>query len=191
MAIKQLSVFVENKEGALVEVTETLAKNQIDLKALSIADTQDYGILRVIVNDIDKAKQALEENGNIVKATDVVGFAVTDETGSMSKVISILSKNGINIEYLYAFISVLRKNAYVVARVKDNDKAEPQSGDVYKTDLMQNGTATAEFEGTLYKESGNVNKKRGNLCNCNRKTWQTIVARKLVLCYNLKLEMEV
>ncbi len=124
MAIKQLSVFVENKEGALVEVTETLAKNQIDLKALSIADTQDYGILRVIVNDIDKAKQALEENGNIVKATDVVGFAVTDETGSMSKVISILSKNGINIEYLYAFISVLRKNAYVVARVKDNDKAE-------------------------------------------------------------------
>ncbi|MBQ6625119.1 MAG: ACT domain-containing protein [Clostridia bacterium] len=124
MAIKQLSVFVENKEGALVEVTETLAKNQIDLKALSIADTQDYGILRVIVNDIDKAKQALEENGNIVKATDVVGFAVTDETGSMSKVISILSQNGINIEYLYAFISVLRKNAYVVARVKDNDKAE-------------------------------------------------------------------
>lgn len=124
MAIKQLSVFVENKEGALVEVTETLAKNQIDLKALSIADTQDYGILRVIVNDIDKAKQALEENGNIVKATDVVGFAVTDETGSMSKVISILSKKGINIEYLYAFISVLRKNAYVVARVKDNDKAE-------------------------------------------------------------------
>ena len=124
MAIKQLSVFVENKEGALVEVTETLAKNQIDLKALSIADTQDYGILRVMVNDIDKAKQALEENGNIVKATDVVGFAVTDETGSMSKVISILSQNGINIEYLYAFISVLRKNAYVVARVKDNDKAE-------------------------------------------------------------------
>ena len=124
MAIKQLSVFVENKEGALVEVTETLARNQIDLKALSIADTQNYGILRVIVNDIDKAKQALEENGNIVKATDVVGFAVSDEPGSMSKVISVLSQNGINIEYLYAFISALSKHAYVVARVKDNDMAE-------------------------------------------------------------------
>lgn len=124
MAIKQLSVFVENKAGKLLELTDILAKNNIDLRAMSVADTADYGILRLILSDIDKAKRILEENGNIVKVTDVVGIAVSDEPGSMSKVVSILSKAGINIEYMYAFVTRSKNYAYVVVRVQDNEKAE-------------------------------------------------------------------
>ena len=124
MAIKQLSVFVENKAGKLLELTDILAKNNIDLRAMSVADTADYGILRLILSNIDKAKRILEENDNIVKVTDVVGIAVSDEPGSMSKVVSILSKAGINIEYMYAFVTRSKNYAYVVVRVQDNEKAE-------------------------------------------------------------------
>ncbi|MBQ7653923.1 MAG: ACT domain-containing protein [Clostridia bacterium] len=124
MAIKQLSIFVENKAGKIVEVTELLAKNSIDLRALSIADTQDYGIMRTIVDDMDKAKKILEENGSVYKVTEVIGVEIPDVPGGMSKVLSILSENGINIEYLYAFISRSKEYAYVVMRVRDNAKAE-------------------------------------------------------------------
>lgn len=124
MAIKQLSIFVENKAGKIVEVTELLAKNSIDLRALSIADTQDYGILRTIVDDMDKAKAILEENGSVFKVTEVVGVEIPDVPGGMSKVLRILSDNGVNIEYLYAFISRSKEYAYVVMRVRDNAKAE-------------------------------------------------------------------
>lgn len=124
MAIKQLSVFVANKAGKLVEVTKLLADNSIDLRAMSLADTQDYGIMRLIVNDLEKAKKILEDNGNIFKITDVIGVEIPDSPGGMSKVISILSENGINIEYLYAFISRSKEYAYVVLRVRDKEKAE-------------------------------------------------------------------
>lgn len=124
MAIKQLSIFVENKAGKIVEVTELLAKNSIDLRALSIADTQDYGIVRAIVDDIEKAKTILEENGNIYKITEVIGVEIPDVPGGMSKVLSVLSDNGVNIEYVYAFISRSKDYAYVVLRVRDNEKAE-------------------------------------------------------------------
>ena len=119
MAIKQLSIFVENKAGKIVEVTELLAKNSIDLRALSIADTQDYGIMRTIVDDIDKAKAVLEENGSIYKVTNVIGVEIPDVPGGMSKVLSILSENGVNIEYVYAFISRSKEYAYVVMRVSE------------------------------------------------------------------------
>lgn len=124
MSIKQLSVFVANKAGKLVEVTKLLADNGIDLRAMSIADTQDYGIMRLIVNDLEKAKKILEDNGNIFKITDVIGVEIPDSPGGMSKVISILSQNGINIEYLYAFISRSKEYAYVVLRVRDEQKAQ-------------------------------------------------------------------
>ena len=124
MAIKQLSIFVENKAGKIVEVTELLAKNNIDLRALSIADTQDYGILRTIVDDTEKAKSVLEENGSVYKVTEVIGVEIPDVPGRMSKVMRILSDNGVNIEYVYAFISRSKEFAYVVMRVRDNEKAE-------------------------------------------------------------------
>lgn len=124
MAINQLSVFAENKPGALVEITEVISKNNIDMRAMSIADTQDFGILRIIVSDTEKAGNILNENGFITSITPVVAVKISDEPGALAKAIRILYEKGINVEYLYAFIAASKKNAYVVFRVADNEKAE-------------------------------------------------------------------
>lgn len=124
MAIKQLSVFVPNKAGELVKITDALDKANIDIRAMSIADTQDFGILRLIVSDINKAKATLEESECFASITDVVAVEISDEPGALGKVLKILTKNDISIEYMYAFIAVSKKGAYVVLRVEDNDKAE-------------------------------------------------------------------
>ncbi len=124
MAIKQLSIFVENREGTLVNVTDAIAKAKVDIRAMSVADTNDFGIFRLIVTDIDKAKAALEEANCFVSVTEVVGVAINDEPGGLAKVIKILADNNINIEYMYAFITVSGQFAYVVLRVADNEAAE-------------------------------------------------------------------
>jgi hypothetical protein len=124
MAIKQITVFVENKQGALVEITNTLAKNDVNLRALSIAETQDFGILRLIVNDEESAEKTLVDAGYLIKVTDVVGVKISDEPGRLTQALSVLDKAGINIEYLYAFMSRTEKHAYVVIRVEDNEIAE-------------------------------------------------------------------
>ena len=121
MTVSQLSIFVENKAGKLVEITEVLGRAGIDIRAMSIADTQDFGILRLIVSE--KAKKFLTENGNIVSITKVTAVAVDDKPGALTEVIKLLSDNGVNIEYMYAFITVSGKHACVVLRVEDNDKA--------------------------------------------------------------------
>lgn len=124
MAIKQLSIFIENKEGTLVTITDALAAANVDIRAMSVADTQDFGILRLIVTDIDKAKASLEQSNCFVSITNVVGVAVKDEPGALAKVIRILTDNQINIDYMYAFITVSKQYAYVVLRVEDNALAE-------------------------------------------------------------------
>ena len=124
MAIKQLSIFVENREGTLVTVTDAIAKANVDIRAMSVADTNDFGIFRLIVTDYDKAKASLEDANCFVSITEVVGVAVDDEPGGLAKVIKILAENNINIEYMYAFITISKKFAYVVLRVEDNDAAE-------------------------------------------------------------------
>lgn len=124
MSLKQLSIFVENKQGTLVKITETLAKNNINIRALSIADTEDFGILRLIVTDNDLAIKALSEEGYLIKTTDVVGVKIGDEPGKLSKALSVLDDEKINMEYLYAFMSRTKKHAYVVLRVADNIHAE-------------------------------------------------------------------
>ena len=124
MAIKQLSIFVENREGTLVTVTDAIAKAGVDIRAMSVADTNDFGIFRLIVTDIDKAKKALDEANAFVSITEVVGVAVQDEPGALAKVVKILADHNINIEYMYAFITVSKQFAYVVLRVAENDKAE-------------------------------------------------------------------
>jgi len=124
MAIKQLTVFVENKQGTVVSVTDTLSKHNINLRALSIAETQDFGILRLIVNDEERAEKLLKEEGYIIKITDVVGVKIADEPGKLSEALKVLDENRINIEYLYAFMSHAEKHAYVVIRVENNDSAE-------------------------------------------------------------------
>ncbi|MBQ7500396.1 MAG: ACT domain-containing protein [Clostridia bacterium] len=123
MAIKQLSIFVENKEGKLAKITELLTKSEVDIRAMSIADTQDFGILRLIVSDARKAAAVLSENNCVVHVTDVIGVAVEDKPGGLAKVVRLLSDNNINIEYMYAFITISKQYAYVVFRVEDNEKA--------------------------------------------------------------------
>ena len=124
MAIKQLTVFVQNKKGTVVSVTEILSKNNINLRALSIAETQDFGILRLIVSDVSAAEKVLTENGYLIKTIDVVGVKIGDEPGMLTGALDVLDKADINVEYLYAFMARTEKHAYVVLRVEDNAIAE-------------------------------------------------------------------
>jgi len=124
MSIKQLTVFVENKQGALVAITDTLAKHNVNIRALSIADTEDFGILRLIVSDTEVACKILSDEGCLIKTTDVVGVKIGDAPGKLSKALEVLDRAQINMEYLYAFMTRTEKHAYVVLRVADNAAAE-------------------------------------------------------------------
>ena len=124
MAIKQLTVFVQNRKGTIVAVTDVLAKNNINMRALSIAETQDFGILRLIVNDETAAEKVLKEQGYLIKVVDVVGVKIGDEPGKLTAALDVLDKADINVEYLYAFMARTEKHAYVVLRVEDNAASE-------------------------------------------------------------------
>jgi len=124
MAIKQLTVFVQNRKGTIVAVTDILSKNNINMRALSIAETEDFGILRLIVNDEDAAEKVLKEQGYLIKVVDVVGVKIGDEPGKLTSALDVLDKADINVEYLYAFMARTEKHAYVVLRVEDNEAAE-------------------------------------------------------------------
>lgn len=123
MLIKQVSVFIENKVGNLEEVIDAIAENDIDIYALSLADTTDFGILRMIVSDPDKAKAVLKEKGLIVKRTDVIAVTVEDKPGGLTKTLDKMRDNEINIEYMYAFIGKNEKGATVVMKVDKPDEA--------------------------------------------------------------------
>lgn len=124
MTISQLSVFAENKPGTLVEITDALGNAGVDIRAMSVADTMDFGIMRLIVNDIEKAKEALSGIGCVVSETPVIAAAVSDQPGALTNITRLLADNNINIEYMYAFITISKQYAYVVLRVEDNDRAE-------------------------------------------------------------------
>ena len=124
MAIKQLTVFVPNRKGTMVEVTDILSKSNINIRALSIAETEDFGILRLIVNDEMAAEKVLEENDYLIKVVDVVGVKIGDEPGKLTAAFDVLDKADINVEYLYAFMARTEKHAYVVLRVENNQAAE-------------------------------------------------------------------
>ena len=124
MAIKQITVFVENKQGALVSITDTLAENNVNIRALSIAETEDFGILRLIVNDVETAKKTLDDKGYLIKITNVVGVKIGDAPGKLTEALGVLDRAGINMEYLYAFMTRTEKHAYVVFRVEDDEAAE-------------------------------------------------------------------
>ena len=121
--IKQISVFVENKSGRLSDILNVIGKNGIDISALSIADTTDFGIVRMIVNDPDKAAEILKSNNLVVKVTDVIALAVADKPGGLSGEIEKLKNAGISIEYMYAFIGKSDKGALVIVRVENPEKA--------------------------------------------------------------------
>jgi hypothetical protein len=121
--VKQISVFLENKEGRLAEVTKTIAGSGINIRAMSIADTTDFGIVRFIVNDPELAKKVLEEAEFTVSVKDVLAIGITDEPGSLSKALSCLQNDNIVIEYMYAFIGKCEGKALVILKVSDNEKA--------------------------------------------------------------------
>ncbi len=122
--IKQLSVFVENKFGRLAAVTEVLAKNNIDINALSLADTSDFGILRLVVDKPEDAAVALTEHGVTVKCTEVIAAAMDDCPGGLSFILDTLTNEKINIEYMYAFMGKTEGKAWTVMRVDDSERAE-------------------------------------------------------------------
>ena len=123
MSIRQLSVFVRNEAGRLQEITDCLYENNIDIRALSIAETSEFGILRLIVDDIDKAVAALKEEGYIVRITDVIGCKLEDRPGGLAKIVKVISEIGVNMEYMYAFLTKT-DSAYLVIRVEDNEAVE-------------------------------------------------------------------
>ena len=123
MTVKQISVFLENKPGRLYELTKVLRENQIDMRALSIAETPDFGILRLIVDDSYKTACVLKDAGYICSITPVLAAEVADEAGGLEKILEILGENDINLEYTYAFITRKKGTAYMVFRVQDNEKA--------------------------------------------------------------------
>jgi len=123
MKVEQISVFLENKSGRLAEVTEVLAAAGINLRALSLADTADFGILRLIVKDTGKAKSVLKENGFTVGGTEVLAVEVPDRPGGMAGVLSALGQKDINVEYMYAFVQKSGEHAVIIFRFDDLDGA--------------------------------------------------------------------
>ena len=125
MTVKQLSVFVENRPGRLSAVTETLAEAGINIRAVSIADTKDFGIMRIIVNDTDKAVAALKENNFIASAANVLAVIADDKPGSMANIMKVLYNENISVEYMYAaFINAQKGMACLILRVDNNEAAE-------------------------------------------------------------------
>ena len=121
--IDQLSIFVENKAGSLVQISDVIGASGVDIRAMSLADTADFGILRLIVDRPETALEALRENGCIVSVNQVIAVEISDTPGSLSKVLALLAEQDIFIEYSHAFISRKKDNAYVILRLQDNEKA--------------------------------------------------------------------
>jgi hypothetical protein len=123
MLIQQISVFIENQPGRLTEVTDVLTKSNVDITALSLADTSDFGILRLIVDKPDVAQMALRESGFVVKSTEVLAVAMDDQPGGLSSVLHAMTDSGVTIEYMYAFVGKREGKAVVVMRVGDLERA--------------------------------------------------------------------
>ena len=131
MAIKQLSVFVENKKGSLHEITDTLAASEIDLRSMCVADTTNFGIVRIIASNPERAKELLDKAGHAANVREINAFAVPDVPGGLAKVLNLLETNGVNIEYMYALITSEAGKAYTVMRTdntEETDKLLSQNG---------------------------------------------------------------
>ena len=123
MTVKQISVFVENKPGKLAELTSVLHQNNIDMRALSIAEAEDFGVVRIIVNDSYNTACVLKDAGYVMSITPVLAAAIDDKPGALDAILEILGEADINLEYIYAFLGRVRGEAYMVMRVSDPDKA--------------------------------------------------------------------
>jgi len=123
MIIKQISVFVANRQGRLAEITDILAKNNISIRAVSISDTTDFGILRIIVDNPDNVVELLAENNITASMTTVLSVALEDKPGGLAAVLNVLAKNDIAVDYMYAYISLAHDRAFVILRVEKEEEA--------------------------------------------------------------------
>ena len=123
MTVKQISVFLENKPGTLAEFTDVLSENHINMRALSLAEASDFGIVRVIVDDVFNTSTVLKDHDYVISITKVLAVEIPDEPGALSRVIHVLGESGINVEYMYAFTASRKDSAYMIIRVEDNKKA--------------------------------------------------------------------
>ncbi len=123
MKVEQISIFLENKPGTLESATRTLRDANINIRALSLADTSDFGVLRLIVNDVEKAKQVLKDAGFTVGRTNVVAVLVPDRPGGLHSILEVLARESINVEYMYAFVERSGENAIIIFRFNMTDRA--------------------------------------------------------------------
>ena len=123
MTVKQISVFLENRPGALAEFTRILEKSNMNLRALSLAESEDFGIVRVIVDDPFETIRILKEEGYICSVTKVIAVEIQDKPGALVRMLNILGDNQVNLEYSYAFLAKKANSAFMILRVEDNDKA--------------------------------------------------------------------
>ena len=123
MKVRQISIFLENRSGRLASVLKEVGRAGVNIRALSLADTSDFGILRLIVDDVDKCVKALRETGHTVSLTEVLAIEVPDHPGGLAGILDALSAAGLNVEYMYAFVSRATEKAVVVFRFEDVDHA--------------------------------------------------------------------
>ncbi|MFV0437291.1 MAG: ACT domain-containing protein [Desulfopila sp.] len=123
MQVEQIAVFLENKSGRLLEIATIIAEEGVNIRALSVADTADFGILRLIVDDVQKAQTALKTKGFTVGTTNVLAVEVDDRVGGLAKVLGTIEAAGLNIEYMYAFVNKSGRNAVLIFRFEDMTKA--------------------------------------------------------------------
>jgi hypothetical protein len=123
MKVEQISIFLENKSGRLAEVTRILGENGVNIRALSLADTTDFGILRIIVNDTEKAKDVLKKNNFTVGKTEVIAVEVPDNPGGLAGILDILKSEDLNVEYMYAFVERSGEDAVIIFRFDEIDRA--------------------------------------------------------------------
>ncbi|NLG34980.1 MAG: ACT domain-containing protein, partial [Lentisphaerae bacterium] len=123
MKVNQISIFLENRSGRLASVLREVGRAGVNIRALSLADTSDFGILRLIVDNVDACVKALKETGHTVSTTEVLAVEVPDHPGGLSGILDVLSSEGLNVEYMYAFVSRATEKALVVFRFEEVDKA--------------------------------------------------------------------
>jgi hypothetical protein len=138
MSVKQISVFLENKKGRLAEVAKTLSHEKINIRALSLADTADFGVLRIIVDNPDRSLTVLKTHGFVAQVTEVIAVEVEDRPGGLSRILEVLDQDNVNVEYMYAYVEKSRENAIVICRIDDRERALQI--------LEKNGIATLSAE---------------------------------------------
>ena len=123
MSVRQISVFLENKKGRLAELTDTLEREGINMRALSLADTMDFGVVRLIVDDVDRSLAVLRAAGFVAQVTEVVAIEVDDKPGGLHRILKVLDAAAINVEYLYAYVEKRKAAAVVICKVDDRGRA--------------------------------------------------------------------